>query len=96
MSDQKAELQIGEWCIRMMCKFFAFGAVILGLCGCAVISFRLVLPMIESANYGTAALTGIALIAAMLFGLAPMGVEIDKVLLRLCGGLQPLPSRKDH
>ncbi|WP_429501211.1 hypothetical protein ACQUFY_27910 (plasmid) [Robbsia andropogonis] len=96
MSDEKVELPIGEWCIRLMCKLFAFSTVILGLCGFTLIVFRLGLPLIENASYGTAALIGIALIAGMLFGLAPMGVEIDKVLLRLCCGLQPLSSRKDR
>ncbi|HEX7934258.1 MAG TPA: hypothetical protein VF573_14450 [Paraburkholderia sp.] len=93
---EKDEMPVGEWCVRMTCKLFALGAAILGVCGCAVIAFKLNLPLIEAANYGSAALVSIALIAGMLFGLAPMAVEIDKALLRLCGGMQPLPSRKDQ
>ncbi len=93
---EKDEMPVGEWCVRMTCKLFALGAAILGLGGCVLIAFKLNLPLIEAANYGAAALVSIALIAGMLFGLTPMDVEIDKALLRLAGGMQPLPSRKDR
>ncbi|MBN3813426.1 hypothetical protein [Paraburkholderia sp. Ac-20347] len=93
---EKDEMPVGEWCVRMTCKLFALGAAILGVGGCVLIAFKLNLPLIEAENYGAAALVSIALIAGMLFGLAPMAVEIDKAMLRLCGGMQPLPGRKDQ
>lgn len=70
--------------------------MILGLGGCAVIAFKLNLPLIKAANYCEAASVSIALIAGMLFGLAPMAIEINRALLRLCGGMRPPPSRKDQ
>jgi hypothetical protein len=93
---EETEMPIGEWCIRMACKISAFGTALLGTGGCAVIAFKLNLPLIEAANYGAAALVSIALIAAMLFGLAPMAVEVDNALLRLCGGMKPLPRRDNQ
>ncbi|WGS55037.1 hypothetical protein LFL96_36795 (plasmid) [Paraburkholderia sp. D15] len=52
-----------------------------------LIFFRLDLPVVDDASYGAASLVSIALIARMLFGLAPMAIEVEKALLRFCGSV---------
>ncbi|MGF6996848.1 hypothetical protein [Paraburkholderia sp. GAS32] len=88
---EKMEMPVGEWAFRLMCKLFALGVAILGFGGSALIYFTVLGPLIDGTHYSEAVCVGIALIAAMMFGSAPMAVMVEKVLLRLLGGLQPLP-----
>lgn len=89
--NEKVEMPVSEWAFRLMCKLFAFGMAILGFGGSALIYFTVLGPLIDAAHYRAAVCVGISLVAAMMFGSAPMAVMVEKVLLRLLGGLQPLP-----
>lgn len=92
--SEKAEMRLGEWLVQLLCKLIAFGAAMAGLWGLLTIAMQAILPMLDRQAYGGAACVMIACIA-VLYGLSPLAVGVDKALLRLCGGKMPFPRYND-
>lgn len=86
----KVEMSLGEWVARMTCKLLAFGAAILGLWGFVIFGLNEVIPAVVAAKYDVAVCVAIACVA-VLFGVTPMAIGVDRALLRAFR-LMPLPS----
>lgn len=86
----RVELSLGEWLVRVTCKLLAFGCALLGLGGFVIFGLEDVLPAVVEAKYHVAACAAFGCVAAF-FGVTPMGIEIDRALLRAFR-LIPLPD----
>lgn len=87
-------MSLGEWFIRMGCATIAFGWALLGLGGIAILGVTAVLPHVERQQYGIAICTAVAMVAAF-FGIGAMAEWINRRLLFLLNGLEPL-ARKEN
>jgi hypothetical protein len=92
---EKDEVSLAEWYARFLCKLIAFGSAILGAGGLVIIGMKTILPLLDRGVYDGAACAGIACVAVM-YGLAPLAVDVENALLRLCGGMKALPRHEDE
>jgi uncharacterized membrane protein SirB2 len=83
------EMKLGEWLIRMFCRTFALVATMLGAGGIAFILIGTIVPLVDRGAWVIVTCVTIACVA-VVFGLAPMYLEVNKALLHFCGGLKPL------
>ncbi len=91
---EKGEMGVGEWLLRLVCKLMALCVAIFGAVGLLILGLQSILPMLGRGAYVETALATIACVA-VVYGLSPLAVEVDNALLRLCGGLEPLPASED-
>ncbi|WP_157379421.1 hypothetical protein [Burkholderia ubonensis] len=84
-------MPLTEWLVRLLCKVVAFGAAIGGLIGLAAIGLVVGLPLLKQGCYGEAVGVVIAC-SVLMFGVSPLAVKLDTVLLRRLTGLPPLPD----
>lgn len=92
--NERVEMPVGEWFVRLLCKLVAFGVVMLGLVGFLLIGMLTILPLLDRGEYAGVACTGIGCVALM-YGLTPFGIAVDTTLLRFCAGMEPLPPRDE-
>ncbi|KAA0178854.1 hypothetical protein FX016_23275 [Cupriavidus gilardii] len=95
MSKQERPMPLREWFMRMGCATTAFGCALLGLGGIAIFGATAVLPHVEGQRYGMAVCTAVALFAAF-FGIGEMALWINRRLLFLLNGSEPLDRKENR